>query len=279
VSTILQVCCLLSQTSQHETIRQFLAGDRFHLNSFYTLEELSANLVTDQCLQDCLIVWQFLAGDRPSYETLENLGICLPTVIISTPVGDQVQNNLNNAAIVILEADNLIDLPEAVEKAIALFLKLPTLQVANACIRLEGDRLVSAQQRLSEKLHERLGYLGVYYKRNPRQFWRKLSELEQIEYIQRLQEIYRSLILEYFKDKSIHLNTLIDEFASMCFFADISVAQVLKIHMELMDDFAKQLRLEGRNEEILLDYRITLIDAIAHLCEMYRRSIPKESQR
>jgi len=119
-----------------------------------------------------------------------------------------------------------------------------------------------------------LGYLGVYYKRDSKQFWLRLSDSDKAQYIQRLQEIYRSVILEYFKDKSKHLNTLIDEFASMCFFADISVSQVLQIHMELMDDFAKQLRLEGRNEEILLDYRITLIDAIA--CEMYRRSIPKE---
>ena len=46
--------------------------------------------------------------------------------------------------------------------------------------------------------------------------------------------------------------------------------------MELIDEFAQQLKLEGRNEEILLDYRLTLIDTIAHLCEMYRRSIPRE---
>ena len=47
--------------------------------------------------------------------------------------------------------------------------------------------------------------------------------------------------------------------------------------MDLMDEFAKQLQLENRSEEILLDYRLTLIDIIAHLCEMYRRSIPRES--
>jgi circadian clock protein KaiA len=46
--------------------------------------------------------------------------------------------------------------------------------------------------------------------------------------------------------------------------------------MELMDALATQLKLEGRSEEILLDYRLTLIDIIAHLCEMYRRSIPRE---
>jgi circadian clock protein KaiA len=46
--------------------------------------------------------------------------------------------------------------------------------------------------------------------------------------------------------------------------------------MEIMDDFAKQLKLEGRNEEVVLDYRLTLIDTLANLCEMYRRSIPQD---
>jgi circadian clock protein KaiA len=58
--------------------------------------------------------------------------------------------------------------------------------------------------------------------------------------------------------------------------ADISVAHIVEIHMQLMDSFAKQLKLEGRSEEVLLDYRLTLIDIIAHLCEMYRRSIPRQ---
>jgi circadian clock protein KaiA len=55
------------------------------------------------------------------------------------------------------------------------------------------------------------------------------------------------------------------------------VTQIVEIHMNLMDVFSKQLKLEGRSEEILLDYRLTLIDIIAHLCEMYRRSIPRDS--
>jgi circadian clock protein KaiA len=44
----------------------------------------------------------------------------------------------------------------------------------------------------------------------------------------------------------------------------------------LMAEFSDQLKLEGRSEEILLEYRLTLIDIIAHLCEMYRRSVPRE---
>ena len=46
--------------------------------------------------------------------------------------------------------------------------------------------------------------------------------------------------------------------------------------MELMEAFSQQLKLEGRSEEVLLDYRLTLIDVLAHLAEMYRRSIPRE---
>ncbi|HEY9302275.1 MAG TPA: circadian clock protein KaiA, partial [Phormidium sp.] len=52
---------------------------------------------------------------------------------------------------------------------------------------------------------------------------------------------------------------------------------IVEIHMELMDEISKQLKIEGRGDEILQDYRLTLIDVIAHLCEMYRRSLPKDS--
>ena len=51
--------------------------------------------------------------------------------------------------------------------------------------------------------------------------------------------------------------------------------QIIEIHMELIDDFSKQLKLEGRSDEALLDYRLTLIDILAHLCEAYRCSMSK----
>ncbi|WP_353736623.1 circadian clock protein KaiA [Leptolyngbya sp. UWPOB_LEPTO1] len=136
--------------------------------------------------------------------------------------------------------------------------------------------LMLQQRRLTEKLHERLGYLGVYYKRNPQSYLRNLPPQEQHELIEALRLEYRAIILSYFTDEN-DLNQRIDNFVNAAFFADISVAKIVEIHMDLMDEFAKQLKLEGRNEEVLLDYRLTLIDTIAHLCEMYRRSIPRES--
>jgi circadian clock protein KaiA len=86
---------------------------------------------------------------------------------------------------------------------------------------------------------------------------------------------YRKIILGYFANDAA-LNQNIDTFVNQAFMADISVSHIVEIHMDLMDEFSKQLKLEGRSEEILLDYRLTLIDVIAHLCEMYRRSIPRE---
>lgn len=101
-----------------------------------------------------------------------------------------------------------------------------------------------------------------------------LAEREQ--FLSQLRLDYRAIVLNYFMNDS-RLNQRIDDFVNTIFFADIPVAQIVEIHMELMDDFAKQLKLEGRSEDILLDYRLTLIDTIAHVCEMYRRSIPRQS--
>lgn len=136
--------------------------------------------------------------------------------------------------------------------------------------------LLLQQRRLSEKLKERLGYMGVYYKRNPRNFLRHMTSDEQANLLNTLKEIYHDIILGYFSNDA-KINEKIDVFIDTAFLADVSVAQVVEIHMDLMSVFAKQLRLEGRSEEVLLDYRLTLIDTLAHLCEMYRRSIPRES--
>jgi circadian clock protein KaiA len=173
-------------------------------------------------------------------------------------------------------------LSDQIDRAIGLFLQLsPTCGLPQGEDReaamgnsMSPDRMHIQQQRLAEKLRERLGYMGVYYHRDPARFFRQLPPEEQQAMSLRLRGLYQAIILEYFHAPPV-ANARIDEFVALAFFGDISVAQVLELHMNLMDDFAKQLKLEGRNEEILLDYRITLIDVIAHLSEMYRRSIPR----
>ncbi|WP_017714345.1 circadian clock protein KaiA [Prochlorothrix hollandica] len=171
----------------------------------------------------------------------------------------------------------------SVDKAIVQFLQLSPLARLGGFSaslppagRTNSRRfLVQHQQRLAEKLRERLGYLGVYYKRDTKQFLRHLPPQESQELWAGLRVLYRDIVLNYFENSS-QLNTFIDEFVNLTFFADIPVTNVVELHMELMDEFSKQLKMEGRSEEVLLDYRLTLIDIIAHLCEMYRRSIPRE---
>ena len=172
---------------------------------------------------------------------------------------------------------------QCLQQAIGNFLQLNTRKNTqplphSASLSLGKDYhqiLLVQQHRLAEKLRARLGYLGVYYKRDERHFFRHLEPEEQDELISTLREEYRAIVLAYF-DAESNININIDNLVDKAFFADISVAKIVEVHMWLMDEFSKQLKLEGRSPEILLDYRLTLIDVIAHLCEMYRRSIPRE---
>lgn len=187
-------------------------------------------------------------------------------------------------AVAALDVDDLDGVDEAIHRAVNRYLQLPTETKTPEVKQLESaaekrDKrlflLSLQQQRLTEKLQERLGYAGVYYKRNQRNFLRNMSASERDEFLDKLRQDYQHIILSYFANDST-VNQKIDDFVNVAFFADMSIPKIVEIHMELIDDFSKQLQLEGRNEEILADYRLTLIDVIAHLCEMYRRSIPRD---
>ena len=85
---------------------------------------------------------------------------------------------------------------------------------------------------------------------------------------------YREILIDYFiSDQALKVK--IDKFINTLFYANIPVLQIIEMHMELIDEFSKQLKLEGRSDETLLDYRLTLIDILANLCEAYRSSISK----
>jgi circadian clock protein KaiA len=286
----LQVCCLVAEKNVIQTrqsLMNFLPDDRYTITVVSGLEELVSLLKKNENVQDCLVIFEDI--ERNVEVVVEHLGILnifVPTILVledlyeqNEPHYEQTESKDFYRASISINGDQLQDLPTVVEQAITTFIKMsPEIKhqvYVNIPHSAASESLSVQQRRLSEKLNERLGYLGVYYKRDSRLFLRNLSPEDKKEYIGRLRNIYRSIILEYFLDKSEDLNQKIDEFVNLSFFADISVSQVLEIHMEMMDEFAKQLRLEGRNDEVLLDYRITLIDMIAHLCELYRRSIPR----
>ncbi len=242
---------------------------------------------------DCLVLQ---ANSELSLLTkwLYGQAVLLPAVIIQAesdqdqlpeaPLPDhEGEGFIYHTAEVCLNRGQIHQLPKQIDRAIAQFInlspsyRLSHLSAADQAADLNAQNFLKLQQqRLTEKLKERLGYLGVYYKRNPKNFFRYLPAEQKQELLDQLKHEYREIILRYFSNDGT-LNQRIDDFVNTIFFTDIPVAQVVEIHMNLMDEFAKQLKLEGRSEEILLDYRLTLIDTIAHLCEMYRRSIPRES--
>jgi circadian clock protein KaiA len=211
----------------------------------------------------------------PSPESKDFSGSQDPAI----PDLEQLKASYHSALLWVEQFDHE-QIDQQIRQAIDQFLTLPASQLLPQHHSIVGlnqqTSLVLQQRRLASKLKERLGYLGVYYKRNPRYFLRNMSDEERHEFLEDLSLKYREIILNYFSNNDT-LNQRIDEYINMAFFADVSVSQIVEIHMELMDEFSKQLQLEGRSEEILLDYRLTLIDVIAHLCEMYRRSIPRES--
>ncbi len=305
MSTKLSVGIFIPVERTVNSLTQLLSGDRYDLNLLNSSGEFKDFVLENKEKIDCLIILNSTSG-LPIINEFYEQGLILPVIIIepdelrseliefkpqiktndNLPLHSEKHNQVYHAAEVRLRLTQLGSIAAQIDKAISQFLHL-----APSCLLSEKPNhnyatpqqteekqnfLLLQQRRLAEKLKERLGYLGVYYNRNSKYFYRHLSQSEKEELIELLSDKYREIILNYFVEES-DINQQIDEFVNQAFFADLSVSQILEIHMELMDKFAQQLKLEGRNEDILLDYRLALIDIVAHLCEMYRRSIPREN--
>jgi len=270
---------------------------RYNLSLFEHVPNFLQYIEDEHNQIDCLLL-EGVEGLVELLHQLKKLTILLPTVILKAdtaiPETDASPHELlvepsrpYHDAVTQMAIADLPQLDRYIEEAIARFLRLSSTDalpenLPSPVLNLNALSNLSQQQhRLAEKLKERLEYLGIYYKRNPANFFRRMQPSERQEFIQQLKQDYRQIVLSYFSTESSKqvdsVNAAIDNFVNLAFFADVSVAQIVEIHMELMDEFAKQLKLEGRNADILQDYRLTLIDIIAHLCEMYRRSIPRES--
>ncbi|WP_420717319.1 circadian clock protein KaiA [Leptolyngbya sp. NK1-12] len=266
---------------------------RYHSTIFRSSDDLLAHIQQTGHV-DCLVL-EAEPELQAFLDQLQQQAWFFPTVILESPasdlkpanseqadLADGQSNHLEefsyHAAMVCLSAQQFNQIGLAIDQAISKFIQLkPGKQVPATIAESFNSRELMAQQlRLAEKLKERLDYLGVYYKRNPRNFLRHMASPQKEDLLRQLKADYREIILAYFSDEP-RLNDKIDHFVNVAFFADVPISQIVEIHMELMDEFSKHLKLEGRSDEVLLDYRLTLIDTLAHLCEMYRRSIPRES--
>jgi circadian clock protein KaiA len=276
----LSICSLILSDALAQQLTQALVSDRHTLQNFSDSAAFFDFLAQKKQEIDCLLL-ELTATLPQVAQRLHTSAILLPAVILTAegvaePAAPEAVPTYHTAEVCV----PVTELSQGqIEQAIAQFLQSATIYgwSSPTVSEVEAEQALQLQQQhLSEKLKERLGYLGIYYKRDPKQFLRHLPEPEHQALLDELKSGYREIVLSYF-GKEAGINQKIDEFVAKTFFADVSVSQVLEIHMELMDTFSKQLKLEGRNEDILLDYRLTLIDVIAHLCEMYRRSIPREA--
>ena len=258
-----------------QSLQKILSNNHYDLRVFNSSDALWES-VWDQTEQiDCLILHQ-CEGLEEVLTRLKQDGKLLPAVILTS--ANENQALVYHPAQKYLFLESLSDISSAIDDAIRDFLQLTPDRKPQAEIEHTNEFLTIKQHRLTEKLQERLGYKGVYYKRKPEDFFNNLSSEEKQALLTELTEEYRLILLEYFSNAT-EVNSRIDQFVTRAFFANLSVSHIMEIHMNLIEQFSQHLKLEGRSDEILLDYRLTLIDIVAHLCEMYRRSLPTKVTR
>lgn len=202
-----------------------------------------------------------------AYQALLERGLTLPAVVVGEVTG-QVEYHQQE---VHLPPDQLEQLSYSIDAAISRLLREGRARDGG----LPGQA-TPENWKLANRLKGRLGYLGVFYKRDPSRFLRNLPSGERRDLLASLTRTYRDLLLSYFRDPAA-ANQALESFVNTAFFSDLPITQTVEIHMNLIDDFWKQLKLEGHKNDFLQDYRLALLDVMAHLCEMYRRSIPPDA--
>jgi circadian clock protein KaiA len=284
-TTKLSICLFCTQQDLGDSVARLLNGDRYKLKCLSVVGDFEKFIQQNYEEIDCLILARC---DRSNAITdwLWQSTILLPTIIVQVESTSDKPTNTHSTislrdltrTIVYHQAElhlyptQLIDIELYINLAIGKFINL-RLDASQELKRSDRDKILVAQQlKLTKKITAKLGHSGVGYRRDPHNFYANLSSPKQEELYQILSSSYRQIVIDYFS-KDYRIDKLIDEFADRAFFANISTSQIIEIHMELIDDFSQQLKLQGRSNDVLLDYRLPLIDVISHLCEIYRRSI------
>lgn len=272
----LTIALLLGTPSVIEACHQWLTPNRYQpvqLGLPQQEGDLVGLLEDQREAIDAIVIEQSLLNENIRRALLDQ-GLLFPAVVVGGVKGhvDYHPEEVH------LPADQLEQLGYNVDAAISRFLR----QGQKDDREHDGDPkglgdLVAGSDawKLSSRLEERLGYLGVFYKRDPSRFLANLPPNERGELVQSLQRTYRDLLISYFRDPAA-ANQALESFVNTSFFGDLPITRAVEIHMNMIDEFGKQLRLEGRKNDFLQDYRLALLDVMAHLCEMYRRSIPAD---
>ncbi|BEV36702.1 circadian clock protein KaiA [Synechococcus sp. M16CYN] len=261
----LTVALLLSSSTLIDACLQWLPTNRYEsiVLSVSENENLATTLISRQNDLDAVVIEQNLLN-RVTRENLLKAEMLFPAVIVGEVKGyvDYHPEELH------LPGDQLVQLGYSIDAAISRFLRQDRSQEST-------DAATKAVGTLSRRLQARLGYLDVFYKRDPSRFLVRLAPDERKELLESLHRTYRNLLVSYFSDPAA-ADQALENFVNAAFFIDLPITCTVEIHVNLIDEFWKQLRLEGHKNDFLQDYRLALLDVMAHLCEMFRRSIPPD---
>ncbi|MEX0589370.1 MAG: circadian clock protein KaiA [Cyanobium sp.] len=266
----LTIASLIRNSHLQSTCCRWLAGGNVEM--VWLNPEANPIAVLDERRDefDALLLEQG-ALDRQGYESLLDLDLLLPAVVVGE-VSGRIEFHDSE---VHLPPDQLEQLSYSLDAAVSRYLQRGLLGAGNPAA---GEATADTPDRwkLANRLKGRLGFVGVFYKRDPARFLRSLPELDREELLNSLERTYRDLLLSYFRDPAA-ANQALESFVNTAFFSDLPITKTVEIHMNLIDGFSQQLKLEGHKNDFLQDYRLALLDVMAHLCEMYRRSIPPDS--
>ncbi|MCT0206969.1 circadian clock protein KaiA [Synechococcus sp. CS-1332] len=262
---VLNILSLIKTPALAKACGQWLKGGRYQLFQVDPSTEPPEPLV-QRCGDVDGLLLEEGALEGSFFATLHERGLELPAVLIG-PVSGEV---LFHGAEVRLPPDQLEQLSYSLDAAVSRFLRTHTPPASS-----EAQAATPEGWKLSNRLNGRLGYLSIYYKRDPSRFLRNLEAEERSELLDSLKRSYRDLLISYFKNPAT-ANQAIESFVNTAFFADLPITKMVEIHVNLIEEFWKQLMLKGQKNDFLQDYRLALLDVMAHLCEMYRRSIPAD---
>lgn len=271
----LTIASLLRDPSLAQACGQWLRGGRYRLEPVDPDGDPVASLDRQREAFDALLLEQGVLSEA-SARALGERGLLLPAVVIGQVTGRVAVHE----AEVHLPPDQLEQLSYSLDAAVSRFLRRGAPCAVGQAEGVPsqgfpGDAPMEERWKLANRLRGRLGYLGVYYKRDPARFLRNLSPLDREELLQSLSRTYRDLLLSYFRDPAT-ANQALESFVNTAFFSDLPITRAVEIHMNLIEGLGKQLQLEGHKNDFLQDYRLALLDVMAHLCEMYRRSMPPD---
>ena len=269
----LTIASLIRDPRLQDACARWLAGGRCQMAWVDPASDPLAELERRREEFDAVLLEQG-ALDPKAYQALSDLGLVLPAVVIGAVSGRVEFHD----AEVHLPPDQLEQLSYSLDAAVSRFLRhgLVTASDSSSSSTTGQTPDMPDRWKLANRLKGRLGFVGVFYKRDPSRFLRNLPELESHELIHSLERTYRDLLLSYFRDPAA-ANQALESFVNTAFFSDLPITKTVEIHMNLIDGFSKQLKLEGHKNDFLQDYRLALLDVMAHLCEMYRRSIPPDA--